>query len=160
MTAVSQKPYDLFIVSYERAGDREVMKKVINAAGTSTTSTTIKTKGSPIDTGPWEIVAPGSNTEPIGGTRNTTMKMLLRQTFWWKLGAAIAGAAFLVGPTWLLVLKRDLYLHLGATTGFVFGFGILLTFFVEKIDQVFAGTLAYAAVLMVFVGVLMQEVKV
>jgi len=54
---------------------------------------------------------------------------------------------------WLLTLQRELVIHLGATTGFVFGFGFTLAFFVEKTNQVFTGTLAYTAILIVFVEV-------
>ncbi|KAK3360181.1 hypothetical protein B0T25DRAFT_534976 [Lasiosphaeria hispida] len=58
---------------------------------------------------------------------------------------------------WLLVLRRELFLQLGATTGFIMAFVFAIAWFVERADQVFAGMLAYAAVLMVFVGVIMQD---
>jgi uncharacterized membrane protein len=57
---------------------------------------------------------------------------------------------------WLLALKQRLYLQLEATTGFVFRFRLILAYFIDKIDQVFAGTLAYAAVLIMFVGLSIQ----
>ncbi|KAF2178706.1 hypothetical protein K469DRAFT_326820 [Zopfia rhizophila CBS 207.26] len=64
---------------------------------------------------------------------------------------------FLIGPMWLLVLKCELFFLLGATTVCVTGFGFLMACYVDGLKYVFVRTLAYAAVLMVFVGVIMQE---
>lgn len=156
MTTLSQKPYDLFIASSERAQDNDILRVAMEEKNKSLASLDSGIRDMPISAGPWEIVPAGERASPIGGTRNASMETLLRQAFWWKLGAAVVGATFLVGPMWLLVFKRELFVQLGATTGFVFSFGLLLAFFVDQLDQVFAGTLAYAAVLMVFVGVTMQ----
>lgn len=72
-------------------------------------------------------------------------------------GEAIVGAGSLIGPVWILALKNGLYLQLEATTGFVFGFTLIISYFVDIVDQVFAGTWAYAAVLlMMFVGLSIQ----
>lgn len=73
------------------------------------------------------------------------------------MSSALAAGAFLVGPMWLLVLQRGLYVNLGAATGFVVTFGLLMVGYVDKPEQVFASTLAYAAVLMVFVGVMFDK---
>ena len=113
-------------------------------------------KDDALPTGRWEYPV-NDLANPIGGTRNDNIKSQSRHAFWWKLGAAIVGTGFLISPMWLLALKQHLYLQLEATTGFVFGFGLVLAYFMDKIDQVFAGTLAYAAVLMVFVGLSIQR---
>ncbi|KXH26804.1 hypothetical protein CSAL01_00350 [Colletotrichum salicis] len=97
------------------------------------------------------------NPEPLGGTRNASAKAVLRRNFWWKIMGAVVGGAFLVSPMWLLVLQRDLYLNLGVATAFTFAFGFLIVGCVDQLDQVFTSTLAYAAVLMVFVGVMFDK---
>lgn len=58
---------------------------------------------------------------------------------------------------WFLVLHQELYVNLGVATGFVSAFGFLMVFFVNSLEGVFASTLAYAAVLMVFVGVMFDK---
>jgi hypothetical protein len=160
----SSRAYDYFIASSERHHDRSVIHDVMADYSFDKENFYEEKKGDALGTGPWEkpytrVDNRGnerSYANPIGGTRNEIVKNLVRQTFWWKLGAAIVGAGFLVGPMWLLALKQRLYLQLEVTTGFVFGFGLVLAYLVEKTDQVFAGTLAYAAVLMVFVGLSLQ----
>lgn len=59
---------------------------------------------------------------------------------------------------WLLVLKQELYIQLGVTTGCVSAFGLLMAWYLATLEAVFASTLAYSAVLMVFVGVMMGNV--
>lgn len=85
-------------------------------------------------------------------------KEKFRQTFQ-RMGVAILGGVFLVGPMWLMVLQNELYTTLISTTGFVFGFGLVLSLvptFVDGakvgLDTVMSATAAYAAVLVVFVG--------
>jgi hypothetical protein len=146
--------YDYFIVSSERCHDRIILKTAMFDYDE------VKEKlhnKSALHTGPWEYLE-NNRAEPIGGTRHEGIKTISRKVFWWKLSAAFIGAGFLVGPMWLLALEQRLYLQLEVTTGFVLSFGITLAYFMEKIDQVFAGTLAYAAVLMVFVGLSVQGV--
>lgn len=152
----SSRAYDYFIVSYERHHDKVVIRDAMQEHFEGMKNLYDKEKNYANPTGPWEY--PDKNrAQPIGGTRRESLKSLSRHAFWWRLSAATIGAGFLLGPMWLLALKQRLYLQLEATTGFVLGFGLTLAFFVERIDQVFAGTLAYAAVLMVFVGLSVQE---
>ena len=54
---------------------------------------------------------------------------------------------------WGLVLNREVYFHLGLTTGCVLAFGFLMAWYLNTLEAVFAATLAYAAVLIVVVGV-------
>jgi hypothetical protein len=164
MISASQTALDAFIISPERGFDSTIidhakmqhdfdcMEKLCPARARPGDRHRIPPDA--LDTGPWEEWIDGK-VAPSGGTRSANTKNVLRAAFWSRLGAASVAAVFLVGPMWLLVLKQDLFIHLGATTGFVAGFGLVMAFFVENPDQVFAGTLAYAAVLMVFVGVIM-----
>lgn len=65
---------------------------------------------------------------------------------------ALVGAAFLVRPIWLLALKQEIYLQPGVTTSCIIAFGLIMVVSLDALDAVFAETLAYAAVLMAFVG--------
>ncbi|KAF4781124.1 hypothetical protein HER10_EVM0007567 [Colletotrichum scovillei] len=161
MTKVSQQPFDFFIASSERYHDNYVLDQVMRKHGVGgrqfadpprMTYESMKLHALP--TGPW---GNESFPEPLGGTRNASAKAVLRRNFWFKIMGALVGGAFLVGPMWLLVLKRELYLNLGVATGFVFAFGFSMVGCVDRLDQVFASTLAYSAVLMVFVGVMFDK---
>ncbi|KAI1452128.1 hypothetical protein F4805DRAFT_47114 [Annulohypoxylon moriforme] len=157
MTDATQKRYDIFIASSERNQDRAHLRAAIIDADKGVDDFTAKDQKFALPTGPWEVVPEGGKPVPIGGTRNASVQSLLRRALMTRVFLALLGSAFLVGPMWLLALKRDLIFDLGATTVAVTIFGLLLAFVVDKGDQVFAGTLAYAAVLMVFVGVIIQE---
>ena len=150
--------YDYFIVSSERYHDKNVLQSAMSHYYDAKKDL-YNRKKSALHTGPWEYLDSNGCAEPIGGTRHEGVKNISRKAFWWKLSAAFIGAGFLVGPMWLLALEQRLYLQLEVTTGFVLGFGVTLAYFMDKVDQVFAGTLAYAAVLMVFVGLSVQGVR-
>jgi hypothetical protein len=62
------------------------------------------------------------------------------------------GAGFLIGPMWLMMLRGELYVTLISTTVFVVVFGALAAFFLDNHAHVLSSTAAYAAVLVVFVG--------
>lgn len=110
-------------------------------------------KDAAIPTGPWED---GEGLmRPIGGTRGEAF----RHALWSRVFGALAAAAFLVGPMWALALNQDIYLQLGVTTGCIFAFGLAMVAAVDTLEAVFAVTLGYAAVLMVFVGVVMASLS-
>lgn len=110
-------------------------------------------KDAAIPTGPWED---GDGLmRPIGGTRGEAF----RHAFWSRAAGALVGAAFLVCPMWALALEQDIYVQLGATTGCIFAFGLVMVVSVDTLEAVFAATLAYAAVLIVFVSVVMQNLS-
>jgi hypothetical protein len=69
-----------------------------------------------------------------------------------RLIVAGIGASFLIGPMWLMMLRGELYVALISTTVFVVVFGALAAFFLENHAHVLSSTAAYAAVLVVFVG--------
>jgi len=103
----------------------------------------------------WEYVHPGDprqDYEPICGTRSDNITKTWWRNFQERIVLAILGGALLIGPMWLMVLKGGRYTSLISTTGFVAGFGILLAYYLKEPNDVLAGTAAYAAVLVVFVG--------
>ncbi|KAL0471772.1 hypothetical protein QR685DRAFT_214247 [Neurospora intermedia] len=109
-----------------------------------------------IPTGPWETFDNGDlniRASALINTRTTSAK----KAFWERVGAAVLGGAFLITPMWILALHRQLFVHLGIATGCVAAFGFSLSFYVARAEEVFAATLAYAAVIMVFVGIVIQE---
>ncbi|KAK3400735.1 hypothetical protein B0T20DRAFT_347724 [Sordaria brevicollis] len=108
-----------------------------------------------IPAGPWESGNQSSLKSATGliNTRTTSAKL----AFWERVGAAVIGGAFLIGPMWILALKRDLFVHLGVATACVTAFGLSLSFYLKTVEGVFAATLAYAAVIMVFVGIVIEE---
>ncbi|AEO67519.1 uncharacterized protein THITE_2051711 [Thermothielavioides terrestris NRRL 8126] len=89
---------------------------------------------------------------PIGGTRDGNYWEAWFAGFRRRLGVAAVGAAFLIAPMWLMVLRRTLYTALVSTTVFVAVFGLLMALWLEKLTEVMSATAAYAAVLVVFVG--------
>lgn len=167
MTATSRKPFDFFIATPERSQDRAVTTDVTDDAISADLDklfypdsthdnlgnkkkTAKEAKANAIITGPWQ---PNNQPEALGGARDSATRFVLRHDRWLRARAAVAGAVLVIGPMWLLVLERSLYVHLGAVTGFVSVFGCMMIGFVGSTEQVFATTLAYAAILMVFVGV-------
>lgn len=152
MCKVSQQPFDYFVVSSGRYHDRHVLGQVRRSkdldveqfADLSRPDSSLKI--------PWE-----TTPEPIGWPRNASAKKEARRSLWWKFSGALVAGGFLIGPMWLLVLHQELHVNLGVATGFVSAFGFLMVFFVNSLEGVFASTLAYAAVLMVFVGVMFDK---
>lgn len=62
------------------------------------------------------------------------------------------GAALLLVPMWLMTLETTLYSSLTTTTMFVVVFGLMVVLRLEKPIDVLSATAAYAAVLVIFVG--------
>ncbi|KAI0883759.1 uncharacterized protein GGS22DRAFT_25516 [Annulohypoxylon maeteangense] len=156
MTDATRKKYDIFIASSERNQDDVHLEAAMMNASRGVDDFKAIDQELALPTGPWEVVPIDGKPIPIAGTRNAGVQNLLRRALVTRLFLALLGSAFLIGPMWLLALERDLIFDLGTTTVAVTIFGLFLAFVVDKGDQVFAGTLAYAAVLMVFVGVIIQ----
>jgi hypothetical protein len=72
--------------------------------------------------------------------------------FYQRLGVAAVGGIFLMVPMWLMVLHNTLWTGLVSTTLFVAVFGLMAAAFLESSMDVMSSTAAYAAVLVVFVG--------
>ncbi|KAJ0108160.1 hypothetical protein J7T55_000125 [Diaporthe amygdali] len=144
--------HDPFRVSSERFQEKILLDRVAIRLGKTVADFT-HLQPEALATGPWEDGE--SVMRPIGGTRGETF----RRALWSRIASTLVGAAFLIGPMWLLVLNQNLYLQLGVTTGCVVMFGLVMVAALETLEAVFAATLAYAAVLMVFVGVVMDGLK-
>jgi hypothetical protein len=87
-------------------------------------------------------------------TRGELSQEARLKAFFERLGMAIFGGIFLIGPMWLMVLKPDRYTVLISTSVFVLAFAIVMAVALVKdtMVTVFSATAAYAAVLVVFVG--------
>ncbi|KAI0130010.1 hypothetical protein BJ170DRAFT_681488 [Xylariales sp. AK1849] len=154
MTQFYQQNQDPFIASSEREHDNFILHKYMTDASKWPGCDELrKLQDDAIGTGPWEKSRKGRGAKPIGGTRSVK----LQKTLWSRIGGAVVGGIFLVGPMWALVLRRDLFFQLSLTTALVTAFGLLMAWSLPTLEAVFTATLAYAAVLMVFVGVMMQE---
>lgn len=90
--------------------------------------------------------------EPIGGTRDENVRKARVKGFRQRLGVAVVGGAFLIGPMWLMVLHNTLYTALVSTTVCVVIFGFVMALRLDRPMDVLSNTAAYAAVLVVFVG--------
>jgi len=154
MTTFYGQRNDPFIASSERLHDHYFLEKELERRGI-TLDDFEQFKPHATATGPWEKTDEEKGARPIASTRTET----LNRALWSRAGGALVGGAFLIGPMWGLVLKREVYFHLGLTTGCVSAFGFLMAWYLNTLAAVFAATLAYAAVLMVFVGVSMQALE-
>jgi hypothetical protein len=141
MLECSKLPRDYFYATGERAVDRYVIRRL--AGDLRSLAQTNKTF--PVEL--WE----DENTT-IGGTRNITVQKTRMKAFRDRLFIATIGGALLVGPMWLMMLRGDLYTRLITTTVCVAFLAMLVSWRLEKSDQVLQVTAAYAAVLVVFVG--------
>lgn len=99
--------------------------------------------------GDWETE---DGRQTVCGTRGDNLSKTWFMNFKRRVAVAAVGGLFLVGPMWLMVLYKKLYVQLASATGFVAAFGIVMATFLDKDDAVMASTAAYAAVLVVFVG--------
>jgi hypothetical protein len=100
--------------------------------------------------GNWEIESMYS--EPIGGTRDKNLLRVRKKGFQQRVLAAIVGGIFLIGTMWLMVLYKARYTALVSTTLFVTVIGLLMAWILDNLRDVLSSTAAYAAVLVVFVG--------
>lgn len=107
-------------------------------------------------TGPWEDDNAASSSKPASVLISTRTKAWKR-AYWSRIGAGLMGGAFLIAPMWILALQQNLYVILGVATGCIAAFGSAVSLYLETVDSVFAATLAYAAVIMVFDGIVIQE---
>ncbi|KAK4044205.1 hypothetical protein C8A01DRAFT_43113 [Parachaetomium inaequale] len=141
----SQRLRDDFLVTGERFIDDYVLHTMLDAeAGKDA-----KLASSPPITvaGPWE-----DKHFPIGGTRSENRAKSELAQLRDRTVMALLGGLFLVGPMWLMMLHKTLYTCLVATTVCVTIFGLVMARLLDKPMEVLSGTAAYAAVLVVFVG--------
>lgn len=154
MTKFYEQKDDPFVASSEREHDQFLLLKGMQDVSKWPGCDELRgLQDFALRTGPWERSRQGEGAQPIGGTR----RVKLQKTLWSRIGGAAIGGMFLVGPMWALVLKREVVFQLSLTTGLVTAFGLLMAWSLSTLEAVFTATLAYASVLMVFVGVMMQE---
>jgi hypothetical protein len=90
--------------------------------------------------------------ELVGGRRYQNYQRNQTKGFEHRVLAAVVGGIFLIGPMWLMVLYKTPYTALVSTTVCVTMFGLLMALLLDKLMDVLSSTAAYAAVLVVFVG--------
>lgn len=147
MVECSKRPRDHFLITGERDIDHYVTKMAIRGVLRKHNERELNKPDEEYPLGPWEY-----DGEPIGGTRNRTLKATSLKDFRDRLFLATVGAALLLGPMWLIVLHNTLYTGLVTTTVCVAVFGLVVVFRLDKPMDVLSATAAYAAVLVVFVG--------
>ncbi|KAK7928398.1 hypothetical protein PG985_005396 [Apiospora marii] len=139
----SKSPRDPFLVTGERKIDDYVMRTILDDSE-EFDDKPLETIGVPA---PWE-----EDSQPIGGTRLANVAQSALVDLKQRLAMAALGGALLVGPMWLMVKRNDLNTSLMSTTLFVVFFGLLMAAYLDKAKDVMSATAAYAAVLVVFVG--------
>ncbi|KAK8127292.1 hypothetical protein PG984_008400 [Apiospora sp. TS-2023a] len=139
----SRSPRDPFLITGERKVDDHVIRKILGDSELPDDES-LETVGVP---GPWE-----EDSQPIGGTRVANVAQSAWVDLKQRLAMAALGGALLVGPMWLMVKRNDLNTSLVSTTLFVVFFGLLMAAYLDKAKDVMSATAAYAAVLVVFVG--------
>lgn len=147
MATSSQQLTDPFLATGERFADNRVLlRTMVNVSedlyGEEFTEVT--------SIEPWKSE---DDKAPIGGTRFENKMKSDRKLFWARVGTAAIGGAFLIGPMWWMVLHFTRYTVLISTTVFVIFFGFTMAWWLESEIDVLSNTAAYAAVLLVFVGV-------
>jgi len=139
---------DPFHVSGTRFEDRKFLDHLIGDRGSRIRTTVLVP-------GPWDSgessVATRNDTRPENYRRSWT------RGFYERVGVAAISGAFLIAPMWLMVLHNTLFTALGSTTGFVTVFGLTAAVFLRSPTEVMACTAAYAAVLVVFVGLTIES---
>lgn len=147
MTECSKLPQDFFLATGEREVDRFVINTVIQHTGESAQT---------LRAGPMKRT---HRVEPItkvlyaiGATRGEKTDLKRAQDFRERLLLAAIGAALLLGPMWLMVLHNTLFTGLITTTMCVTFFGLVASWRLDDPNDVLSATAAYAAVLVVFVG--------
>lgn len=92
------------------------------------------------------------NVKRFWKTRTEIIQTLERGEYVKKVGMAVLGGSFLIGPMLIMVLHPGLVTSLVTTSVCVFAFGLGIARFLDKPFDVLSATAAYAAVLIVFVG--------
>ena len=136
---------DPFYVSGTRCNDRALLAHYIGPRGSHQILKTATVSG------PWET-KDATDSQQKHDTRTENYRRSWMRGFYERVGVAALSGAFLIAPMWLMVLHKTLYTGLISTTGFVAVFGFTAAAFLRHPTEVVACTAAYAAVLVVFVG--------
>lgn len=148
MQECSQRARDPFYVTAERLTDDEILQLAMRGIDITPHR---KSMARAHVAGPWE-----TERIPIGGTRRDSIQKTALAAFMERLGLAVFGGAFLVGPMWIMVLHNSRNVCLISTTVLVTVFGLVMAWTLDKNTDVLTAVSAYAAVLVVFVGLAVQ----
>lgn len=146
---------DPFFVSTEWALQREVIQDIFDAERElmDTKHVTRMTKHlKPLQDQELGGLFDEDDVRRFWNTRTEMIRTLEQGEYVQKVGMAVLGGAFLIGPMLVMVLHPGLVTSLVTTSVCVFAFGLGIARFLEKPFDVLSGTAAYAAVLVVFVG--------
>ncbi|KAH9907736.1 hypothetical protein F4778DRAFT_445296 [Xylariomycetidae sp. FL2044] len=147
MIQCSRMPRDPFHVTGERKTDAYVIDTTLQKMNIHLEHKDLPAHEPIMVRGPWE-----EDWLPIGGPRDLNLAWAWKAGFKKRIVTAAMGGLFLIGPMWLMVLRNGLYTNLLAATVFVSAFGVLMAWQVDQPKEVMSNTAAYAAVLVVFVG--------
>ncbi|KAJ9200064.1 hypothetical protein DTO164E3_2806 [Paecilomyces variotii] len=145
MAKYALRKEDPFIVTGERAIDRLMLQVAMR--NKENEADPLRWEKSILS---WEAL--NIRPAPIGGTRDGNLRQSWVKGFRQRLVVAAVGGILLIAPMWLMVLHRTLYTALVSTSVFVSIFGLMMALFIEGLKDVLSSTAAYAAVLVVFVG--------
>ncbi|KAK7993985.1 hypothetical protein PG989_007366 [Apiospora arundinis] len=97
--------------------------------------------------GLWE-----QDLRPVGGFRDENDRTKKRKSVKQRLLMATLGASFLIVPMVIMSLENTLSVCLITPTCFIVAFGLTIVVYLTESKEVLSSTAAYAAVLVVFVG--------
>jgi len=146
MSECSQLAQDPFLVSGEKWVDNMVIKSALLGARREFGMEPLDLESKDAF-GPWEWT-----NEAVAGVRHVNAKKARSKSLRGRVGIAALGGILLVGPMWLMTLHNTPYTALISTTVLVAGFGLSMAYFLDGNLDVLSSTAAYAAVLVVFVG--------
>jgi hypothetical protein len=147
MNECSQRPTDPFLVTGERWIDDMVLHFALKSLDDKNFYELKFEKRDPVQK--WKEKEDHS---PLGGLRNENTRTVWWKSFHKRVLIATFGGFLLLGPMWLMVLHHTVYTALISTTVCVTFFGLVMCYYLDKEMDVLSATAAYAAVLVVFVG--------
>ncbi|EGU80052.1 hypothetical protein FOPG_02437 [Fusarium oxysporum f. sp. conglutinans race 2 54008] len=145
----SLQPEDPFYMSGEKYQDRKLLETIIGGEA-------YRFEGKKVfpAIGDWQKGPDGSRS--VRDTRQDNYQRNWKVGFHQRLAVAAVGGIFLMAPMWLMVLHNTLYTALVSTTVFVAVFGSMAARYLTSLMDVMSSTAAYAAVLVVFVGLITE----
>ncbi|CAG7560310.1 unnamed protein product [Fusarium equiseti] len=143
---------DPFYLSGEKWLDRNLLKKIVGNNAGRLIKEGINNE---FDARGYWQKGPG-DADRFSDTRRENYQRNWFTGFYQGLGAATVAGIFLIVPMWLMVLHKTLWTALVSTTVFVVVFGALAAWFLTSFMEVMTSTAAYAAVLVVFVGLITE----
>ncbi|KAF5611114.1 uncharacterized protein FSUBG_2658 [Fusarium subglutinans] len=145
----SLQPEDPFYMSGEKYQDRRLLEAILGDKMNSF-------EGQPVfpAIGHWQKGPEESRS--VRDTRQDNYKRNWTVGLHQRLAVAAVGGIFLMAPMWLMVLHNTLYTALASTTVFVTVFGLMAARYLTSLMDVMSSTAAYAAVLVVFVGLITE----